>query len=1007
MRQFLASLLVLFMTANSFAGILITRSSGISLTGADGVQYVGMNGISLTGADGFLTATSNGISLTGADGLPITSPSSLPSTGANNATYTGPNGISLTGADGISLTGADGISLTGADGVLLTLANGTQRSADSIVIRRPNGISLTGADGISLTGADGISLTGADGIAYPSPNVTTIARSAGISLTGADGISLTGADGISLTGADSIVGIGPAGVIFTEIAPSGISLTGADDIWSVAPSGISLTGADNIVLTGVEGVVPPQPNSSIGLQGFDPELAVKLNSITDDSSVNAIIVFHHAVTQADLQDLMMLGVVGGTRMRALPMVYVTCTKLQLAAISRLPSVRSIYGNRTLNFNSDPYFNITGVQRVATDRDLRRIRTPYTGRGVTVAVLDTGINGLHGDLAGRIAQNVRLADIQSVPAGFQYPVPQEGLVNTDPVAGHGTFVSGIIAGSGSASNGKYAGVAPGATLLGLSTGDVNLVNVLSGFDYLLDKGPLYGVKVVNCSFSADTVYDTDDPVNIATRMLTDNGVNIVFSAGNSGAGTNTMNPYALAPWVIGVGATDQNGILAGFSSRGDFGDTLQHPSLVAPGVSVASIRSTPSTTSVGGIAGADVSRLAPAEIPFYTTASGTSFSAPQVAGAIALMLEADPSLSPARIKDILAATATPMPKYFYHEAGAGMLNTYAAVLEAAYPARVMGEFRSTLSRNSVRFVTSATPPYSQLVIPGITASRNFSIPANTVQASVNIAWSLSTNDLGLKLFNGSNVLLGESNYLNLPGLTARREKVVLRNPGTQTIRAAVSHTGGIGTPQTILGSLETTSVTYPDLTDLNGLPAGSVADARSAMLMSIMLPLGRRFRPTFTVSRADLAEALVRAGLVPQYVASAPLYADVQDNYTRNFVESVQKDPDGGIFDEIAAQRTFREARITAPSEARFYPDTSATRLVAAVAFVRAAGLASQAGTAQLPANVSDAASIPVELRGYVAVALQHGFLTLDGSAFNPSRGLTRLELAGALSDLLQ
>ena len=177
-----------------------------------------------------------------------------------------------------------------------------------------------------------------------------------------------------------------------------------------------------------------------------------------------------------------------------------------------------------------------------------------------------------DLAGtRRSECQALVDPQSVPAGFQNPVPIEDLPNTDLVEGHGTFVSGIIAGSGASSGGKYAGVAPGARLLGLSAGDVDLTNVLSGFDYLLDRGPQYNVRVVNCSFSASTVYDPNDPVNIATKMLTDAGISVVFSAGNSGPGNGTLNPYAAAPWVVSVGATDERGRLAGFSSRGNFGD----------------------------------------------------------------------------------------------------------------------------------------------------------------------------------------------------------------------------------------------------------------------------------------------------------------------------------------------------------------------------------------------------------------------------------------------------
>ena len=142
-----------------------------------------------------------------------------------------------------------------------------------------------------------------------------------------------------------------------------------------------------------------------------------------------------------------------------------------------------------------------MQRVAADHDLttRNNGMQVSGRNVTVAILDTGINSQLADLTGRVVQNVRLADTQSAPAGFINPMPVENLSNTDPVAGHGTFVAGVIAASGMSSGGKYSGVAPGARLLGLSAGDVNLTSVLSGFDYLLEKGANYNVRVGQLQF----------------------------------------------------------------------------------------------------------------------------------------------------------------------------------------------------------------------------------------------------------------------------------------------------------------------------------------------------------------------------------------------------------------------------------------------------------------------------------------------------------------------------
>ena len=996
MNRFVALLLLLLLTAQpALAGLSVVKSNGITLTGADGIKYVGINGITLTGADGIFNYSSNGITLTGADGITLTGADGVTSAGANGATYTGPNGITLTGADGITLTGADGITLTGADGITLTGADGKQYTADSVILRQPNGITLTGADGITLTGADGITLTGADGAARVGPNGITLTGADGITLTGADGITLTGADGITLTGADSATGFGTTGVVFDHTNPTGITLTGADGITLTGADGITLTGADGITLTGADGITLTGADDNTGLQSVDPELAVALNKATDDSNINAVIVYHASVTDADIVQLQKLGILGGTRLRMLPMVYVTGTKAQLLAVSQLTTVRSLYGNRTLTFNSDPYFNTTGVQRVGPDDDLRQENgsMPVTGRNVTVAVLDTGINSQHADLTGKVVQNVRLADTQSLPGGFVYPAPIENLKNTDLVSGHGTFVGGVIAASGVSSSGRFAGVAPGARLLGLSAGDLNLMYVLSGFDYLLEKRAKYNVRVVNCSFSANTVFDVNDPVNVATKLLTDTGVNVVFSAGNTGSGNGTMNPYAVAPWVIGVGATDTPNKLAGYSSRGNFGDALQHPSLVAPGTNIISLRSAPSVTGVSGIAVADTQRLSLTELPYYTTATGTSFSAPQVAGAIALMLEVNPQLTPADVKDILSRTATPMPRYFFHEAGAGMLNTYAAVLEAAFPERHMGGFRSTLSSNAIRFVTRTSQTFEQTVFPNVPSSANIAIPQNTIQVGVNIYWDLSANDFGLRVYDQSNSLQGESNYLNLPGFTARREKVVLRSPSSQTLRASISHSGYVGTSQQVFGAVEVTQVEYPVMLDQSTLSADQAAQVEKSLLANLMLPEGKKFHPNSAVSRLELAEALLRAGLVPQYMAAAPMFTDVRDADSRNAVESAQASPSGSLFYDATVGKNF-------------YPNNGATKLAAAIAFVKAAGLSSQTASALLPLTVSDASSIPFAWRGYVAVALQRGFVSLDGNAFNPSRSLTRVELATSLNTLV-
>jgi serine protease AprX len=774
-------------------------------------------------------------------------------------------------------------------------------------------------------------------------------------------------------------------------------VTGADGIAVTGVDGIAVTGADGIAVTGADTNLPF--NNGIGLQSIDAELAVKLNQLTDDSNVNAVVVYHRLPTETDIAELHQLGVIGGTRYRALPMVVLTATKQQLINISRLPAVRSIYGNRTLQLTADPYLKLNGAERVATDTDLthHNLATPISGRNVKVAVLDTGVDGTHGDLAGRVVQNVKLLDQQSLSLGFAPPTQIENLPSTDQAYGHGTFVAGVIASTGALSGGKYNGVAPGASIVGLSAGDLTLSFVLSGFDYLLSRGDDLNVRVINCSFSANTVFDLNDPVNVATKILTERGINVVFSAGNTGPGLHTLNPYAIAPWVISVGATDAKGQLASFSARGTFGSNLFRPTLVAPGVSLISLRATGlNLTGTLGVAGADSSRLALTELPFYTTASGTSFSAPQVAATIALMLEANQNLTPAQVRDILQRTATPMPKYYLHEVGAGMLNIHAAVLEAAFPQRRMGMWRAALERGQVRFINDPAQTFSGNVAAGLNTSTNtnLTIPQNTLLASVQIAWGplLTGNDLALTVFDPTGVQRATANNLNLPGLTGRRERITLSLPVAGSWRAKVKNTLPLSlTSQAFNGALEVTRVEYAPLNDIATLAANERAAVYQAMRSFVMTPLGRSFRPSFGVTRAALAAAVVQGAHVPQYVAAQPQFTDVRDLTTRNFVESAQAVPDGALFSD-AQGNSFR-------------PQAFADRLTAAIVLVRAAGWRAEAETYNGSLSLTDAASIPAQWRGYVAVALTRGLLTTDNHTFRPQAALTRLELAHALVTL--
>jgi serine protease AprX len=473
------------------------------------------------------------------------------------------------------------------------------------------------------------------------------------------------------------------------------------------------------------------------------------------------------------------------------------------------------------------------------------------------------------------------------------------------------------------------------------------------------------------------------------MLTDGGVNVVFSAGNTGPANGTLNPYAAAPWVVSVGATDDKGALAGFSSRGVFGDKMFSPSLVAPGVNVVSLRSLGTLTGTLGLAGADTQRLSLFELPFYTTASGTSFTAPQVSAAIALMLQVNPSLKPNEVKDILQRSATPMPKYFSHEVGAGMLNTYAAVLEAAFPERATGVFRAAMANGSAKFSTSSQISGGE-VSQNSVSSGSQTPAGNTLQTTFSVAWNrLSPSNLNLSVFDINGLLSGASNRPNLEGIFGHSERVTVTAPVGNLLTQVSSPLGAVAV-QNYLSAIETTRVQFADLSDTENLSPQDRATVNEAMRKFLVPMAGTEFQPGFTVSRAELAAAFVRAGKVPQFVAKNPMYADVSDLTTRNAVEAVQSNPGGKLFVDAAAGSPFR-------------PDQPASRLVAAIAMVKAARLDSAACAATLPSYIADGSTIPYALRGYVAVALQKGWLTLqDGNRFAPGAPLTRMDLATAI-----
>ena len=273
---------------------------------------------------------------------------------------------------------------------------------------------------------------------------------------------------------------------------------------------------------------------------IDPTLSSLLQSAGLSQLIEAVVTLDHYPTTTDVLAAKSYGV-EVRPFHALPMVAVRGISPQIRSLLALPGLRSIYVNRRLS-----YFLNQSVPLIGADRVWNELG--YTGKGVTIAVIDSGIDATHRDLpfATKVAQNVKLA-----PDLFGTgPLVLEGLSDTDTTSGHGTHVSSTVGGTGAALAGKYRGVAIGSRLVGIGAGEALFIfNALEGFDWVFQNRTKYGIGVISNSWGTSGAFSPDDPVNVASKLAHDAGLVVVFAAGNAGPGLNTLNPYCVAPWVI--------------------------------------------------------------------------------------------------------------------------------------------------------------------------------------------------------------------------------------------------------------------------------------------------------------------------------------------------------------------------------------------------------------------------------------------------------------------------
>jgi serine protease AprX len=375
-------------------------------------------------------------------------------------------------------------------------------------------------------------------------------------------------------------------------------------------------------------------------------------------------------------------------------------------------------------------------------------TPVTGTGIGVALIDSGIAPVAG-----------LNDTTRVVNGPDLSFEsQDSSTRYKDTFGHGTHMGSIIAANDTTapldSANSYSGVAPGAKLISLkvatSDGATDVSQVIAGIDWVVAhrNDPGLNIRVLNLSFGTHSIQsELIDPLSHAVESAWRNGIVVVVSVGNDGAAATSITMPALNPYVIAVGAADTRGTdyttddtLATFSSVGSY---ARHADILAPGTSVIGLRDPGSYIDVnyptGLVPGDTTGRL--------FRGSGSSQAAAVTSGAVALLLQKRPTLTPDQVKAVLMATANPLPKVTSYAKGAGELNIKAAVgapVPSAYT-QLWPRSTGTGSLEQARGTAHVTDPDAGVDLTGETdiMGQPWNAAAWAANATSGTAWTGGT------------------------------------------------------------------------------------------------------------------------------------------------------------------------------------------------------------------------------------------------------------------------
>jgi serine protease AprX len=307
--------------------------------------------------------------------------------------------------------------------------------------------------------------------------------------------------------------------------------------------------------------------------------------------------------------------------RLTPTASATMSASDVAELSEQPEIEYLWLDEEIH---------TCLDRSVPKIDVPEVWTAgYRGTGITIAVVDTGIDRAHPDFAGRIVDGISFI-------GSDYQDDN----------GHGTHVASICAGSGAAQGGAYTGIAPEAQLYVAKaldqSGSGSMSGVMAGVEWAVDRG----VQVINLSLGGHGSSDGRDALSQTCNAAVSRGIVVCVAAGNDGPTERTIGSPGAAADVITIGAATRADRVASFSSRGPTADGRTKPDLCFPGSNIVAARAT--GTSMGSPVN-----------DHYTSSSGTSMATPHAAGVAALMLQAKPGATPVQIKHAFTSSALDM------------------------------------------------------------------------------------------------------------------------------------------------------------------------------------------------------------------------------------------------------------------------------------------------------------------------------------------------------------